>query len=339
MKLDEDEEAAEVAESLGLLSAFEHNNEDNNAVDEENGANEDFKRPMSFRESLSRASRNSLNKLSYPNFRGSNQADRFSATTNRGHSTISAVNPIHSNVPASTPGSYNSANTIPFANKIAATSTVGSNIPSQQNSIDNRYSVDSNASVDWQETMDIEFTMSHENERLDSHDSDRAPFWRRIGSTRNPNRMHSTSSADILTPSDSVLASMASMNSKDFLVSTTSLSSFERSEHQSTANGITITQSSNLQVPNGPDNSPNSSTMKSSQFSSCCYSLSDTVTYLVNKSREFRDYYLNPDYDSFKFKDFNPLLFAKIRAMCGISSEEYASSFLQTTKESFSEGR
>jgi hypothetical protein len=47
----------------------------------------------------------------------------------------------------------------------------------------------------------------------------------------------------------------------------------------------------------------------------------------------------NPAYKEFRFKDYSPGLFAKVRSMCNIGSEEYASSFETTCKETFSEGR
>lgn len=43
--------------------------------------------------------------------------------------------------------------------------------------------------------------------------------------------------------------------------------------------------------------------------------------------------------DNFVFKDFLPNLFADVRTLCKINPTEYADSFLQTTKEKFSEGR
>lgn len=48
---------------------------------------------------------------------------------------------------------------------------------------------------------------------------------------------------------------------------------------------------------------------------------------------------LSVNFDEFVFKDFNPILFQRIRTMCDISPEEYANSFITTTKETFSEGR
>ena len=47
----------------------------------------------------------------------------------------------------------------------------------------------------------------------------------------------------------------------------------------------------------------------------------------------------NPAYKEFRFKDYSPKLFAKIRHMCSINTEEYAYSFETTCKEKFSEGR
>lgn len=41
----------------------------------------------------------------------------------------------------------------------------------------------------------------------------------------------------------------------------------------------------------------------------------------------------------FTFKDYLPSIFAEVRSICNIDPEEYANSFLQTTKEKFSEGR
>lgn len=41
----------------------------------------------------------------------------------------------------------------------------------------------------------------------------------------------------------------------------------------------------------------------------------------------------------FTFKDYLPNLFAEVRSICNIDPEEYADSFLHTTKEKFSEGR
>jgi 1-phosphatidylinositol-4-phosphate 5-kinase len=43
--------------------------------------------------------------------------------------------------------------------------------------------------------------------------------------------------------------------------------------------------------------------------------------------------------ENFVFKDFLPHLFADVRQLCKINPNEYADSFLQTTKEKFSEGR
>lgn len=43
--------------------------------------------------------------------------------------------------------------------------------------------------------------------------------------------------------------------------------------------------------------------------------------------------------NGFSFKDYRPKIFAEIRSLCGISPQEYASSFTETTKQKFSEGR
>lgn len=47
----------------------------------------------------------------------------------------------------------------------------------------------------------------------------------------------------------------------------------------------------------------------------------------------------NPAYREFRFKDFSPGLFAKVRDMCNITPDDYARSFEATCKETFSEGR
>ena len=46
-----------------------------------------------------------------------------------------------------------------------------------------------------------------------------------------------------------------------------------------------------------------------------------------------------PYAQDFRFKDFKPKIFARIRDMCGIDPEEYANSFETTCKEKFSEGK
>ena len=47
----------------------------------------------------------------------------------------------------------------------------------------------------------------------------------------------------------------------------------------------------------------------------------------------------NPAFKEFRFKDFSPGYFAKVREMCNITPEEYSRSFEATCKETFSEGR
>jgi 1-phosphatidylinositol-4-phosphate 5-kinase len=47
----------------------------------------------------------------------------------------------------------------------------------------------------------------------------------------------------------------------------------------------------------------------------------------------------NPAFKEFRFKDFSPGYFAKVREMCSITPEEYSRSFETTCKETFSEGR
>jgi 1-phosphatidylinositol-4-phosphate 5-kinase len=47
----------------------------------------------------------------------------------------------------------------------------------------------------------------------------------------------------------------------------------------------------------------------------------------------------NPAFKEFRFKDFSPYLFARVREMCNITPSAYAQSFEATCKETFSEGR
>jgi 1-phosphatidylinositol-4-phosphate 5-kinase len=47
----------------------------------------------------------------------------------------------------------------------------------------------------------------------------------------------------------------------------------------------------------------------------------------------------NPAFKEFRFKDFSPGYFAKVREMCDMTAEEYSRSFEATCKETFSEGR
>lgn len=48
---------------------------------------------------------------------------------------------------------------------------------------------------------------------------------------------------------------------------------------------------------------------------------------------------LSPAYREFRFKDFLPRIFAKLRALKGISPDDYAAAFETTCRERFSEGR
>jgi hypothetical protein len=43
--------------------------------------------------------------------------------------------------------------------------------------------------------------------------------------------------------------------------------------------------------------------------------------------------------DEFQFKDYRPKLFAKLRSIFGIQSDEYAAAFRKTSNEKFSEGK
>lgn len=79
-----------------------------------------------------------------------------------------------------------------------------------------------------------------------------------------------------------------------------------------------------------------SDSISSSQSATLAGAFRRTISHIrVNAEKVF----LNTDYDEFKFKDYNPVIFNKIRAMAGINHTEYASAFLTTTRESFSEGR
>lgn len=57
------------------------------------------------------------------------------------------------------------------------------------------------------------------------------------------------------------------------------------------------------------------------------------------QAADLAHYVLNPIQQQFRFKDFHPLLFARIRAIIGISPKEYAISFEETCKAKFSDGR
>ena len=52
-----------------------------------------------------------------------------------------------------------------------------------------------------------------------------------------------------------------------------------------------------------------------------------------------KSFFQSSQYKEFRFKDFCPKLFGKIRELSGINSEEYAKNFEKTCKEKFSEGR
>ncbi|KAJ1432976.1 hypothetical protein B484DRAFT_429674 [Ochromonadaceae sp. CCMP2298] len=64
------------------------------------------------------------------------------------------------------------------------------------------------------------------------------------------------------------------------------------------------------------------------------------INRIMSESLESARSFFNPrQYKDFRFKDFRPKYFGKIRELCGIDDEEYAMSFQSTCKEKFSEGR
>ena len=70
-------------------------------------------------------------------------------------------------------------------------------------------------------------------------------------------------------------------------------------------------------------------TMLSSLFKTALSSASDVAQSFFGSSQ----------FKEFRFKDFCPKLFGKMRVLSGVNNDEYAKSFEKTRKEKFSEGR
>jgi hypothetical protein len=84
------------------------------------------------------------------------------------------------------------------------------------------------------------------------------------------------------------------------------------------------------------DHLPSSSS--SSSFSSM--NISQAIrTALLSASDVATSFFTSAQVKEFRFKDFCPKLFGKVRELCGIDHEQYAKSFEKTCKEKFSEGR
>lgn len=60
---------------------------------------------------------------------------------------------------------------------------------------------------------------------------------------------------------------------------------------------------------------------------------------LLHASDAARSFFASSQYRQFRFKDFCPKLFGKVRELSGIDNESYAKYFEKTCKEKFSEGR
>lgn len=60
---------------------------------------------------------------------------------------------------------------------------------------------------------------------------------------------------------------------------------------------------------------------------------------MVTASDAAKSFFASSQFREFRFKDFCPKLFGKVRELSGIDNEEYAKSFEKTCKEKFSEGR
>lgn len=85
------------------------------------------------------------------------------------------------------------------------------------------------------------------------------------------------------------------------------------------------------QSTDGPQGSVDST--RSSQISKVLLGALNTA------SDAAKSFFSSSQFKEFRFKDFCPKLFGKVRELSGIDNEEYAKSFEKTCKEKFSEGR
>jgi 1-phosphatidylinositol-4-phosphate 5-kinase len=76
-----------------------------------------------------------------------------------------------------------------------------------------------------------------------------------------------------------------------------------------------------------------------SQTSSTVHSFRKALNAAILNASTAAKTVFSPAYRQFRFKDFCPKLFAKVRTMVGIDVEDYSRSFQTTCRESFSEGR
>lgn len=91
------------------------------------------------------------------------------------------------------------------------------------------------------------------------------------------------------------------------------------------------TNSDRSQSADGPHGSVDST--RSSQISKVLMGALNTA------SDAAKSFFSSSQFKEFRFKDFCPKLFGKVRELSGIDNEEYAKSFEKTCKEKFSEGR